>query len=686
MENKKFYITTPIYYPSDKLHIGHAYTTVAADAISRYKRMNGYDTFFLTGTDEHGQKIQRRAAEKGVTPQQFVDEIVAGIKDLWKELDITYDGFIRTTEPRHYKVVQHIFKTIYEKGDIYKSEYEGWYCTPCETFWTELQLSEGNCCPDCGRPVEKMKEESYFFKMSKYADQWLKFIDENPGFIQPESRRNEMIAFVKAGLNDLCISRSSLKWGIPLPGIEGHVIYVWFDALSNYLTGIKYLEDDQFFNNYWPADLHLVGKEIMRFHTIQWPIMLMSLGLPLPKKVFGHGWLTMKEGKMSKSKGNVVDPLILKKDFGLDAIRYYLLREMAFGSDGAYSTESLINRINSDLANDLGNLLNRTIAMVQKYFEGVIPPVGPASEFDADLQNVAKSAVAAVEKNMDLLQMNVALDDIWTLIRRANKYIDETRPWVLAKDPGQKELLGTVMYHLCETLRVTAVALKPFLTETPYKMGEQLGVLEEIKNAQWDATQWGLLKSGTKVKTTVEPIFPRIDMEEYFAKKAAPEAAQADQVKAANVKGGQAKTEQAKVNQVKADEPKANQAQAEQANAVVDTKPGDAKPLIGYEDFAKLDLRVAKVLEAEAVKGSNKLLKVQVELGEERRQLVAGIAKYYKPEDLVGKKVIMVYNLQPAKIFGIESNGMILAASTDDGEFLGVSALDRDIPSGSKVK
>lgn len=687
MADKKFYITTPIYYPSDKLHIGHAYTTVAADAISRYKRMNGYDTFFLTGTDEHGQKIQRRAAEKGVTPQQFVDEIVAGIKDLWKELDISYDGFIRTTEPRHYKVVQHIFKTIYEKGDIYKSEYEGWYCTPCETFWTELQLSEGGCCPDCGRPVEKMKEESYFFKMSKYADQWLQFIEDNPGFIQPESRRNEMISFVKAGLNDLCISRSSLKWGIPLPGIEGHVIYVWFDALSNYLTGVKYLEDDQFFNSYWPADLHLVGKEIMRFHTIQWPIMLMSLGLPLPKKVFGHGWLTMKEGKMSKSKGNVVDPLILKKDFGLDAIRYYLLREMAFGSDGAYSTESLINRINSDLANDLGNLLNRTIAMVQKYFDGTIPAVGPATDFDADLQGVAKSAIAALEKDMDALQMNVGLEDIWSLIRRANKYIDETRPWVLAKDPAGKELLGTVLYHLCETLRVVAVALKPFLAETPYKIGEQLGVLEEVKAAQWAATRWGLLKSGTQVKAAVEPIFPRVDVEEYFARKAAeagtPVAGEAkDDAKAkdgAKAKGGaKAKDEQSK----KADGgAKNNDVQTGKADGAV-----EAKPLISYDDFAKLDLRVAKVLEAEAVKGSNKLLKVQIELGEEQRQLVAGIAKHYKPEELVGKKVIIVYNLQPAKIFGIESNGMILAASTDDGELLAVSALDKDIPSGSKVK
>lgn len=673
MEKKTFYITTPIYYPSDKLHIGHAYTTVAADAISRYKRMNGYDTFFLTGTDEHGQKIERKAAERGVTPQQYVDEIVSWIKNLWEEMKISYDGFIRTTEPRHHKVVQHVFQTIYEKGDIYSSEYEGWYCTPCETFWTERQLSEGGCCPDCGRPTEKMKEESYFFKMSKYADAWLQFIEENPSFIQPESRRNEMINFVKSGLEDLCISRSSLKWGIPVPINENHVIYVWFDALSNYLTGIQYLEDDAFFNRYWPADLHLVGKEIMRFHTIQWPIMLMSMGLPLPKQVFGHGWLVMKDGKMSKSKGNVVDPLILKKEFGLDAIRYYLLREMAFGSDGAYSTESLISRINSDLANDLGNLLNRTIAMVQKYFHGVIPTAGVPTEFDADLMSVAQKAIQRMEESMDELQMNVALEELWNLIRRANKYIDETRPWVLAKDETQKETLGTVLYNLCEVLRVVAVALKPFLVETAVKMGEQLGVVAEIEAAQWSETRWGLLSAGKTVKVA-EPIFPRIDMEEYFKSKG---------MLAAGDAGASAKAESSKPAKA-AKTPKTDtEGKQEQKKT---TTEGEEKGFITFDEFQKLDLRVAQVLHAEAVEGSSKLLKVQVEIGEERRQLVAGIAKHYKPEELIGKKVVMVYNMKPAKIFGIESNGMILAASTGDDSLLAVTALDRDLPTGSRVK
>lgn len=662
MDKKTFYITTPIYYPSDTLHIGHAYTTVAADAIARYKKMNGYDTFFLTGTDEHGQKIARRAAERGITPKEYVDEIVSWIKNLWAEMKISYDDFLRTTDERHYKVVQHVFQKIYDNGDIYKSEYEGWYCTPCETFWTERQLEEGNLCPDCGRPTETMREESYFFKMSKYTDQWLEFIEKNPDFIQPASRRNEMINFVKSGLEDLCISRSSLDWGIPLPIDENHVIYVWFDALSNYLTGIKYQEDEDFFNSYWPADLHLAGKEIMRFHTIQWPIMLMSLGLPLPKKVFGHGWLVMKDGKMSKSVGNVVDPMILMKDFGLDAIRYYLLREMAFGSDGTYSTEALISRINSDLANDLGNLLNRTIAMVRKYFDGMIQGSGPETEFDADLKQTAQEVIAKMEKSMDELQMNQALDDLWALIRRANKYIDETQPWILAKEEEKKPLLGTVLYNLCEALRVVAVALKPFLVETPLKMGTQLGIKGQIEDAQWEETKWGLLPTGIKVESA-EPIFPRIDMKEYFAAK------------------GIVEEDKTAKKEAKNEAKKAKKATKKEQKVA---KKDDG--FITFDEFQKLDLRVAQVLEAEQIEGSDKLLKVQVEIGEERRQLVAGIAKHYQPEELVGQKVIMVYNMKPAKIFGVESNGMILAASTDDDSILSVTTPVKDLPTGSRVK
>lgn len=651
MSKKTFYITTPIYYPSDKLHIGHAYTTVAADSIARFKRMNGYDTYFVTGTDEHGQKIQEKAEERGITPKEYVDEIVSWIQNLWKELKISNDDFVRTTQDRHHKVVQEVFQKVYDNGDIYKDEYEGWYCTPCETYWTERQLEEGNVCPDCERPTEKMKEEAYFFKMSKYANQWLEFIEENPKFIQPDSRRNEMINFVEQGLEDLCISRTSIDWGIPVPVDEEHVLYVWFDALSNYLTGIKYLEDKEFFNKYWPADLHLVGKEIMRFHTIQWPMMLMSAGLELPKQVFGHGWLIMKGGKMSKSKGNVVDPLVLKEDFGLDAIRYYILKEIAFGSDGTYSTESLINRINSDLANDLGNLLNRTIAMVEKYFDGVIPEVGPATDYDQDLKDTAAEAIQGMEKKMESLQMNVALQELWNFIRRTNKYIDETCPWILAKDDSKRDELGTVLYNLCEALRIIAIALKPYLVETPLKMAKQLGILSHVDEAQWDATNWGGLIAGTTVKGG-DPIYPRIDMEEYFEKKE---------------KEDKKQSKEKKKSKKKADKK-------------------DGKDMISFDEFQKLDLRVAKVLEAEKIEGSNKLLKVQVEVGDEERQLVAGIAKHYTPEELVGKKVVMVYNLKPAKIFGVKSNGMILAASTDDDDILAVTTPDKDLPTGSKVQ
>ncbi|MFI5359044.1 MAG: methionine--tRNA ligase [Halanaerobiales bacterium] len=648
MAKGTFYVTTPIYYPSDKLHIGHAYTTVAADTIVKYKAMQGYDTMFLTGSDEHGQKIQRKAQEAGKTPKEYVDAIVATFKSLWKKLGIDYDYFIRTTEERHMKVVQQIFQKLYDKGDIYKGKYEGWYCTPCETFWTERQLPDTGekLCPDCGREVEWVEEESYFFRLSKYADRLLKHIEENPHFIQPESRRNEMVSFIQSGLEDLSVSRTTFDWGIPVPFDEGHVIYVWIDALSNYITAIGYETDEENFQKYWPADLHLVGKDILRFHTIIWPILLMALDLPLPKQVFGHGWLLTRTGKMSKSKGNVVDPVVLIEDFGVDAIRYYLLREVAFGADGAYSTEALIQRINSDLANDLGNLLNRTISMIDKYFGGVIPAAGPADEVDLDLQNCASEMIKKVEENMDALKYTVALEELWTFIRRSNKYIDQTTPWLLAKEEDKKERLGTVLYNLVEALRIIAGTLKPFMVETPYLMGEQLGIEELIRETEWeDLKEWGKVKAGVKVRKA-DPIFPRIDLEEYFEKV---------------------------------------EKRKEKEMAIEKEDKKEEKELISFEEFSKVDIRVAEVLEAERIEGSDKLLKLQVDLGTEKRQLVAGIARHYQAEELVGKKILMVANLKPAKIFGVESNGMILAASNDKGE-LTITTVAKDISNGSRVK
>ncbi|MBQ5152441.1 methionine--tRNA ligase [Macrococcoides caseolyticum] len=654
MTNNTFYVTTPIYYPSGKLHIGHAYSTVAGDAIARYKRMQGYDVKYLTGTDEHGQKIQEKAQAAGKSEIEYLDEIIADIQALWKKLDISNDDFIRTTEDRHKVVVEKVFERLLEQGDIYLGDYEGWYSVPDETFYTETQLVDpiyegekivGGKSPDSGHPVQLVKEESYFFKLSKYTDRLIEYYDAHPDFIQPVSRKNEMLNnFIKPGLEDLAVSRTSFDWGIKVPSNPKHVVYVWIDALTNYISALGYLsEDETEFNKYWPADVHIMAKEIVRFHTIIWPALLMALDLPLPKKIFAHGWILMKDGKMSKSKGNVVDPHILIDRYGLDAVRYYLMRELPFGSDGVFTPEAFVDRTNFDLANDLGNLVNRTIAMINKYFDGNLTGYkGQMHTVDAEIEDLAVATKKAYDNAMENMQYSVALQEVWKLISRTNKYIDETTPWILIKDTSQKELLESVMYHLVENIRFAAVLLRPFLTEAPYKIFEQLNLKDNALYEFDSLNTYGHITE-LKVVEKATPIFPRLDVE-------------------------------AEVEFIK----------GTMQPPVSEKNEAEDKSEITIDVFDKIELKAATIIDADYVKKAKKLLKIQVDLGNEKRQIVSGIAEFYNPEDIIGKKVVVVTNLKAVELRGEKSEGMILSAEKD-GQLTLVS-LPSTIENGSIVK